>query len=432
MKANIFSQGKKRVINFPSTGAYDLVTGLGYGPGTFGKSSWAFACMRMRATALAQMPWRLVRNDKVVTSHFIIELLQEFGPESSWADVIGATEIDMLRKGAAYWLFDADRLQRLNPNTVKVKRSSKGIQGFVQTIEGKQQTMIDRDDVAYFREYHPDDDLGPGVDPLSVVKQAVKTEYEANRYITAFFENDALPGLLMTTDQTVPQKEMNKLKAWWEEKFKGAKKSHKTAWVDRGLDAKILSSSLEEMALKVVRDEARRDICTAFQVPMVLVGSLDASNYATAKQARLMFIMDEMIPRAEYYASVINNELIQKLDPNVKFEFAFDELPILQEDKDGKALRLVGLLTAGAISPEFLRQEMGYPETAAPAEGAAALVPDQGAWLRKAMKSLKRGRNADVPFETDQLSLPLQAAIKAQLALAQTPGDVRAAFKAYS
>jgi len=430
-KLNIYSQGKMRVVNFPSIGAYDIATGMGVSPGTYSKSSWAYTCMGMRATALQQMPWRLVNGSgKVIESHPVIDLLSEFGLETNWADAIGATEKDMLLMGAGYWLHDGNRLARLNPNTMKVKRGTGGILGFVQTINSKEQTF-ERDEVVYFREFHPTDDLGPGVAPADVAKQAILVEYEAQRYIKEFFENDALPGLAVHTEQAMSEAEMNKVKRWWLSKFQGRGKRHQPAFMDKGLKVETLTSDLEKMALKEVRDQARRDICTAFRVPMVIVGDLDAANFATAHEARLTFIVETMIPRSMYYASVINSELVQMIDPNVVFEFATDELDILQEDADAKAARLTSLLWAKVVSPEFVRQEMGYPETAAPDETAPTPPPpDRGAWERKALKALKAGKNADVEFVTDQFPLSMQAAIKAQLSLAQSGSDVRAAFKA--
>lgn len=431
-KASIYSAGKMRVLNIPGLGSYDLVSGLGYSAGDYGKSSWAFACMNIRANALAQIPWRLMKKDKVVESHPVIDLLQQLGSEG-----MKATEIDMCLKGAGYWLRDKDRLTRLNPNTMQVKRGSEGIAAFIQTLDGKPKTF-ELEEIVYFREFHPTDDLGPGVPVIEVAKQAILAEYESARYIKSFFENDAIPGLLLSTEQPVDQKEMSKLKAWWDANFRGATKKHKVAFVDKGLKAQILSTDLRSMALEEIRDQARRDICTASQVPMLLVGYMDESNYANAREAQLYFMEGFVIPRADYYADCINAQLVQVIDPNVTFEFATDELALLQEDKDALAERLGKMLDRGAISAEFMRSELGIPETAAPPEKPEPEPieapeepngsPELAQWQRKATKALRAGKSANVPFDAFTIPVGMQASIRANLSEATTPEDIMAIF----
>jgi len=434
----LYANGKYRVVNIPSLGAYDLVTGQGYsGSGQYSKSPWAFACMNIRASSLGQIPWRIVKKDTddVVEGHLLYDMLNAWADGRSWAAELAASEFDLCLNGAAFWLKNGSELQRLNPNTITVNTSPRGVTGFTQRIltAGKQEERtFPREAVIYFREFHPTDDLGKGVPMAEVCKQAILAEYESARYIKSFFENDALPGLLIHTEQVVPQSEMTKLETWWKSKFGGASKHHQPAFVDKGLEAQVLSSNLGEMALEEVRDQARRDICTAFHVPMVLVGDLDAANFATAHEARIGMIEETIIPRADAYADVINAELVREIDESVEFQFATDDLDILQEDENAKAERLKGLVDANIISKETARAELGYSEEDAPDEDEIpeeVLTTPFRAWRRKALNALKAGKPADVPFDTPDLSPALVGAIRARLGQARTPADVTAIFR---
>jgi len=346
----------------------------------------------------------------------------------------------MLLMGAAYWLKDVDRLVRLNPNTMEVQTSAKGITGFKQTVytQGKQETRtFAPEQIVYFREFHPTDDLGPGVAAIDVAKPAILAEYEARRYVRAFFQNDAIPGMLLTTPQEVPQSELDKLRDWWYEKFRGAKNHHKVAFVDRDLTAQILTTDLTSMALSEVLDQARKDICAAFQVPDILVGNMTESTYANAAEAR-QFMMEEVtLPRADYYQDAINTQLVEPYDMNVAFEFAYDELEILQEDANAKADRLIKLLGVDAVDLVYLRDELGIPQDAGPspeeveakkeqarqdmqAQMSQKPTGDMAKWRKKAIKALKAGASPNVPFETREVSAPLQVALRARLAQATT------------
>lgn len=441
----------RRTINFPSLGSYDLVTGQGYASGDYAKSPCAFACISIRASLISQIPWRLVKKGSsggadpqaIITDHPLIDMLNSWGTYGNWADTLAATERDMLLRGAAFWLKNGAQLNRLNTYTISVERNAKGVTGFKQRLLTEGRTVertFPRDEVMYFREYHPQDDLGVGVCPMDVAKNAILAEYEAQRYIKSFFENDATPALLMHTPQEIQKPDLQKLKDWWDATFKGAKKHHKVAWVDKDFEAQLLNTDLRSMALREVRDEARRDICAAFHIDPILVGSMDRGTYANVEQARTALMKETIAPRADYYSDVINAELVEITDPNVHFEFAYEKVPILQEDQDKKAERLGLLLDKKVISIEYFRKEMGIPEDAGPSsdeiqseaarqfEEMARKPQDLAKWQKKALKALRAGKSANVAFDTEEVPEPLRMAIRARLEQAETAADVELAF----
>ena len=411
-------------------GAYELSSGQRLSSGKYTKSAWAYAAMQIRASELARLSWRIVRNDEVVKNHPLYEMLTNFGRESNWAEVMGASEIDMLMTGAGYWLIDGTELRRLSSPTMSVKADRTGIQEFVQTIQGTIVNRFKRDEVVYFREHDPDNDLLPGVPVIDVIKSAIAQEYEASKYVEAFFKNDAVPGLLLSTEQSVPELEMNKIIGWWNKKFKGARNAHKVAFADKGMKAQLLSGDLGKQALVEIREQARNDICVGMRVPKVLL-DIQGATFANAAEGRKFLLEDTVIPRADYYADVINEDLVDQVDPSVTFEFATDELEILQEDATAKWARLASAINAGAITPEFARQEMGWPETAAPEVQEQPLTPEQidlRAWRRKSLKALRSAGSAAVEFESRVIRSTVRAALSAQLAGAKTSTDVLGVF----
>ena len=84
-----------RIVDWPFSawqreGAYELSTGQRLSSGKYAKSAWAYAAMQIRATELARLPWRIVRDDEIVENHPLQEMLTNFGRESNWAEVMGA------------------------------------------------------------------------------------------------------------------------------------------------------------------------------------------------------------------------------------------------------------------------------------------------------------------------------------------------------
>lgn len=87
------------------------------------------------------------------------------------------------------------------------------------------------------------------------------------------------------------------------------------------------------------------------------------------------------------------------------------------------ALRMVGLDV-----PELeAAKPMENPEVSP--SSTAAMRADLARWERKALKRLRESGRADVPFSSTEITPHIMASVSARLAVASTPGDVRAAFK---
>ena len=410
-------------------GLYELSSGRRIANRQFTKSVWAYACMAIRGMELANLPWHIYRNDKPLDSHPLIDMLKDFGRESFWEEAMQATEIDKCRAGAAYWLRDVDVMRRLNPATMKVIKSTDGVKGFKQEIHEGDKTITnyyDREEIVYFRGYHPDDDLGPGIPLIEMVKGPINTEYEAELMLQAHFKNDAIPGMLLTTEQTVPEKEGARIVDWWNRRFRGSRRAGSVGLADRGLKAETLSKTMVESEVMAVREMARNDICVGFRVSKLLVGAFINSTYANAPEARKFLLEDLIIPEARLYANAINQDLVQQVDPGVRFEFAPEELPIMQEDTSAKEMRLASMYNKGIISAEYYRQEMGIEEKWAPEDPTVAV---EQAYEKKALKAMARGESPDVPFESDVLTVDRRIYLSSRLKNAKTKQDVKDAFK---
>jgi len=74
MKDKIVSARRSFRADLPWTedlraGLYELTSGKKMDGGYFTKSSYAYACMVLRGTELASLPWRITRNGEVVKDH---------------------------------------------------------------------------------------------------------------------------------------------------------------------------------------------------------------------------------------------------------------------------------------------------------------------------------------------------------------------------
>ena len=390
------------------------------------RSPWAFACMQLRATELAGLPWYIEKNGKRLSRHKLYSIFEDFGPENNWYNAMMQTEMDLDMFGAAFWLRDYDEVRRLNPATIEVKKNASGIYAFWQYRDGEVVNRFERDEITYFREHNPEDDLDKGIPVMEILKGPINTEYVAEKMIKSFFENDAVPGVFLGTDMAISDEEGERVRGWWNKMFRGADKKGKVGVGDKGLKPYPVSSNFQESQLMAIRDQARNDICVGMRTPKILIGSMTDATYANAKEARKFLLEDLIVPRSTMFAKFINQDFVKFVDKDAKIVFAPEELDIFQEDEGDKHTRLKEAFDSGLITKEFYAEQMGYPSIAIP-EDEEALPRKQ--WKDKAMKAMKRGESPAVDFETDLIPTEKQYVIRGRLQNAKSEEDVVEAFR---
>jgi len=423
------------------------------------KAVWAYRCIKLRADAVAGIPLKLVDGDEVeIKEHRVLDLLDS---HYNLSDLLRRTEAAYNIFGFSVWIYDLPlkptQIQWLNPQTVEILGGADGFAGIVQTVGGRQK-RFPPERVTLFRNFDPSDDLG-GLSPLAVALAEVNAEINAAHYVAAFFENDARPAGLLTTDQPLDDYEIEKTRTWWQRLFGGVRNQFRTGIVGGGLKWQDISYKPKDLALEALREEDRRAISAVFGVPPAMAGAWEAANYATAREQKRSFYEDEIVPQMEHYADVLNASLLPKFPDLVarraRFTWAYEDVPALQEQVGEKVNRIVHLFRAGIITLEEAREAAGYgppPEPELEEEDEAELEEGENdeaeesdaaaesqpvsqlkalwadeldKWQRFALKRVgKPGR----PFVPELLPKPLFDEIQTRLEGADSEAAVKAVF----
>jgi HK97 family phage portal protein len=430
----------------------------------YSKSPWARRCVAIRSNALSAIPWTVQSGSTPVgTDHPAQELLQTVNLQTNWIDHIRATEADLNVYGKSYWLKIIGKsskavlfLRRLNPISMTIVVGETGIEKFVQKIKGKVVGEWGPEKMLYFHDYDPLDDFG-GVSPTKVALPDIETEIAAGAYLRSFFENYAMPAVIMTTPDTVGQSALQELKQLWDRWFRGAEKGHKTAWADRGLKPSVIGYSLEELAMAEVRLEARRAIATAYEVPLSIAGGSESINFATLRESHLQLYFDAILPRSEYIKGVIDANLLkQHFSGDLSFVWNPDELPIMIPNVAEERESIGGLVRDGVITAAAGAEKLGFnPDEVGqgpisiqvqgqiePPEEAKEALEDEGLevlptgmqkalrlWQRKTLKRFERRGNAKAPFSSKHIPAMVHDAIEEKLNEAGSSKEIAEIFE---
>ena len=456
--------GQKAIMSLAGGGDPALRSGaqLARGGDAWTLSVTANRCIQIRSSALSKIPWEIVdERDEYVEGSIAEALLKE----SKITELLRLTETDLLLWGHALWLEgkpgDGSEqvlgYRRQNASTVTVETDAAGQGRIIISLRGQRQEVL-AEDCVFFKEFDPYNDLD-GVPFVKIVERAIAIEHNADRYLSAFFANFALPAIIFTNENQVQEADQQKVIRWWNRLFRGADNQHKTGFIDQGYKPNQIGYELGKLALEEVRNAARSEITAGAGIPPVLLG-VEAANYATADEQRQSLYEETIIPRAMWYEENINDQVMAKIDPGNRFRFKVEELETLQEDENRHAERLAALVNAGIITAQAAAEELGYsPEEtgegrqAAPTFGSPferpedkpdekpkqeppraevveekARVVDLRKWHGKAMKRVKAGRKAAVGFTSPEIPPTMAAAIMGQLDAAETADDVDRVF----
>lgn len=428
------------------------------------KSPWVFRCVDIKGKSLAGVEWAIYPSnpDKEDVEAYpddnpAVKLLNEVNPEDNWHDLISRVSKDLDLFGKAFILKAGKGtpllLKRLNPATIKVIADNTGISHFEQSL-GTQSNRFERETVMYFRDYDPEDDTG-SVSAMESCKSAAEVEIQANSHLADFFENNAMPAVVMSTPDGLQYAELQRLQGAWSREFGSKGKRGKTAFLSHGFKPEQLSYPLNQLALTEIRDEARKSICAAFGVPPTLAGAWEAANFATADTGRSSLYTETIIPRCRYIQGVINAELMKDFGPAYYFRFEPEKLDVMQEDTGDRATWLGLLVEKRIIKPEVAAVEMGFTEDDVPEPMPNPfLMPQNGAesnfeqnkrpneeeedtskalialrkFRRKAVNRCKDGRSPVCDFNTEYIPDGTIKAIQSRLEGLELVDDVHAVF----
>ena len=300
--------------------------------------AWTFWCVNLRANNISQIPYG-------VYSLSVEEGDEEEDNEEEWpldlAPLLWDVEAWLSLKAAAYVLKRLGRrsqqlakLQVLNANTMRVlEYDDDGPTVFRQKV-GARQKDYPAEQIVYFRAFSPTTDIGPGIGAGEVGQVAATLIKNANAWAAAFFENGAIPAVLLTTQGTVPLVEKERVQAAWQKMFSKVRNAFRTAVLEQGLTPTVIGQPVKDLAMPQLESTKREQILAAHNIPPGLAeaktnrAERDALQYELWTQSLIPWVRTRIQP-------VLNDQLFNELGLRVLFKT--NEIEAVQKEEIAKA-----------------------------------------------------------------------------------------------
>jgi hypothetical protein len=292
---------------------------------------------------------------------------------------------------------------------------------------------------------------------MQVALEAADLGRNANKWASQFFAHGAIPAVVLHTDQMIPDNELERVSSAWDKLTRGVERAWRTIVLRKGLKPEIIQSPIKDLAMTELFEQIRNQIAVAFGVPQTMLS--DAANYATAKEHRLSFYQDTVIPKARQIQAAMQEQIFDDL--SLTFEFDFNAIEAIQKDEAEKAEYLRHLVEAKIITKDEARDMLGFgemtpeqldelkpgPLNLPPAGGSdngskppeppeppvesepvraaltLAMEADLEKWQKKAL-----AKGADAPFESEFIPAEMVAWIKDGLAGANGESEIKRVF----
>jgi hypothetical protein len=321
------------------------------------------------------------------------------------------------------------------------------------------------DDYVYFWLPDPYVEVGPAVNyPAKAAANACGVILNMDVFASGFFERGAIKAMLLTVTGMPAEAERQRLTDWWKRVVGGVKNAFGAQVINaEAVKPVVVGEGMKELENVTIGQEKREDISIAMGIPMSILFA-NAANYATSQQDELNFLNKTIIPDCIFIQSILNEQVFGPL--GLYWEFLPDTLDAMQEDETARAASLVQLTNAGIpllMAMDILGYELtdeqraelvkAEAEKEKKAEEMAQQLaqkpePEEGEeeeqeedekpdttfktelmkWQRKALNAMKKGKPANVTFDTTIIPLALCETIMTALGNAQSEADVKEAF----
>lgn len=259
---------------------------------------------------------------------------------------------DFILEGNIFIYFDGAYLYHLPASSMQVITDPKT---FVAGYEYNNTTKFKPNEILHIKDVSSTT-VYRGSSRLSAASRTINTLYKMQQFQDQFFDNGAIAGIVIETDNTLSQMAKDRTIQNWMAKYSVKNGAKRPMILDSGLKLKSIGdSSFKDMDFDVSIKTHNLKVLMALGVPQVLI---DGGNNANISPNLRLFYLETIIP------------IVKKFTSGVERFFGYDievvtsNVSALQPELKEIAAYHSTLVNAGIITPNEAREELRYaPES---------------------------------------------------------------------
>ncbi len=336
----------------------------------YNRNELVYACISLAASNAATAPlkaWKLEDNNRVPVDLPLIELLNKPNPRQSRYEFFEMIDTFLNLEGNAFTVKLPDEHWLARPDRMRQVFKDSKLMGYVYIREDTVRIPFLPDEVIHAKMPNPGDrfdGLGRGLPPLNVAARATDVDNKATDFLSAFFNNAAVPYGMLTTKNLLEDDEVARIRERLKQQYSGSSKWHDIMILDAEAAYQKLGADISEIAWPDLRKVTETRICMAFKVPPIMVGAqvgLERSTFSNYEESTKALWNQKIIPDNERVASAFTNAYFDELPEGVFLAHDYSEIEALQESRNDKFKRAQQGSVGGWITVNDARAEVDLP-----------------------------------------------------------------------
>jgi HK97 family phage portal protein len=289
-------------------------------PETAMKTSAVLACIRVLSETIAGLPLHLYRRDgeeKARASDLPLYKVLHSRP-NGWQtrfEFIEQMIVHLCLYGNAYALIAPGERSRvgslrlLDPSSMEVVQEENLTLSYIYREPITARRIVYRDDqIMHVRWLSVDGILGTV--PIELGKDTISLLRALEQHGSRFWNNNAMPGVVLRTDQALPREVREQLRDQWDSAHRGPARAGRTAVMSHGLHADTLGSSLESNQYADLLVQATISACRIFNMPPHKIQELGRATWGNIESENISFVQTTILPWLRRIEGAIARDLL--------------------------------------------------------------------------------------------------------------------------
>ena len=254
---------------------------------------------------------------------------------------------DYLLDGNIFIYYDGAHLYHIPADNVRIEGDTKNYISFFEYND----TKFSPNEIIHIKEnsFH---DIYRGVSRLKPAVRTMKIIKSMRTFQDNFFDNGAVPGLVLKSPNTLSEKIKERMIASWTARYKPDAGGRRPLILDGGIEVDDLTNvNFKDLDFQNSITENEKIIAKSLGIPYLL---FDSGNNANIRPNMRMYYLETILP--------IHRKINYALERFFGFEVKEDttEIPALQPELRDQSSYYSALVNGGIITINEARERLGY------------------------------------------------------------------------
>jgi HK97 family phage portal protein len=285
---------------------------------------WVYAATNTIARNISQVPFVFqTEQGKAKDRHAFVELFERPNRWQGFGQFMESTVSWLTLHGEVFIVLRRSNEREVPKEMVAddpsaweevVNKNTKRLIGWEKVLADGRRVPFAFHEVIHFKFWNPLDPFR-GLSPISAARQGITQDLLADQFNNSFYRNSGAPGGVIEVDETLTDRQFQRLVQQYDDKHGGPGNAHKLLLLEGGAKWKPTSFSQKDMEFLAQKKWNRDATLAVFGVPKAELGiTEEGANLAIVKVQAREFWLKNLIPKMKLIEWAMWSQLFSRIN----------------------------------------------------------------------------------------------------------------------